>query len=181
MVRDDIEKILVGTEEISKRSKEIGEQISKDYEGKRPILIALLKGSVPFLSELMKYITIEMEVDFMDVSSYEGTKSTQVRINKDLDSPIEDRDVIIVEDIIDTGKTLKTVVELLYQKGASSVKVASLLNKPEGRKVDIEADYVGFVIPDEFVVGYGLDFNQVYRNLPYVGVLKERCYKELIK
>ena len=177
MIEDGIKKVLVSQEEIIQRSKELGKQLSIEYEGKRPLLVALLKGSVPFMSELMKYITIEMEIDFMDVSSYEGTKSTQVRINKDLNTPLEDRDVIIIEDIIDTGKTLKTVVELLYQKGAKTVKVAALLDKPKGRKVDIYADYVGFVIPDEFVVGYGLDFNQLYRNLPYVGVLKEECYK----
>ena len=177
MVRDDIEKILVGTEEISKRSKEIGEQISKDYEGKRPILIALLKGSVPFLSELMKYITIEMEVDFMDVSSYEGTKSTQVRINKDLDSPIEDRDVIIVEDIIDTGITLTKVKKLMQDRGAKDVKIVTMLDKPSRRKVELEPDYVGFTIPDAFVIGYGLDFNEKYRSLPYIGILKEECYK----
>lgn len=174
----DIKKVLITEEEIIDRSKQLGAQISKDYEGKRPILIALLKGSVPFLAELIKYIDIDMEIDFMDVSSYEGTESRgDVRIVKDLDRSIKDADVIIVEDIVDTGRTLKTVTELLYQKGASSVKVVSLLDKKERRVVDIDADYVGFNIPDEFVIGFGLDFNQLYRNLPYIGVLKEECYK----
>ena len=143
-----------------------------------PVLVALLKGSVPFAAELMKYIDIDMEIEFMDVSSYEGTKSTgEIKIIKDLDRSIKDCDVIIVEDIVDTGKTLKTVKELLYSKGAKDVKVATLLDKKYGRVVDIEADYVGFDIPDEFVVGYGLDFNQKFRNLPFVGVLKEECYR----
>lgn len=174
----DIKKVLITEEEIIDRCKQLGAQISKDYEGKRPILIALLKGSVPFLAELIKYIDIDMEIDFMDVSSYEGTESRgDVRIVKDLDRSIKDVDVIIVEDIVDTGRTLKTVTELLYQKGASSVKVVSLLDKKERRVVDIDADYVGFNIPDEFVIGFGLDFNQLYRNLPYIGVLKEECYK----
>lgn len=174
----DIKKVLITEEEIINRSKELGAQISKDYEGKRPILIALLKGSVPFLAELIKYIDIDMEIDFMDVSSYEGTESRgDVRIVKDLDRSIKDADVIVVEDIVDTGRTLNTVKELLYQKGASSVKIASLLDKKERRVVDIKADYVGFDIPDEFVIGFGLDFNQLYRNLPYIGVLKEECYK----
>lgn len=177
-MNNDIKKVLVSEEEIIKRSKEIGEQISKDYAGKYPILIALLKGSVPFLSELMKHIDIDMEIEFMDVSSYEGTDSTgEVKIIKDLDRSIKDCDVIIVEDIVDTGRTLKTVKELLYSKGAKSVKIATLLNKEERRVVEIKADYVAFEIPNEFVIGYGLDFNQKYRNLPFVGVLKEECYQ----
>lgn len=177
-MNNDIKKILITEDEIIKRSNEIGEQISKDYEGKLPILVALLKGSVPFLSELMKHITIDMETEFMDVSSYEGTESTgEVKIVKDLDRSIKGCDVLIVEDIVDTGRTLKTVKELLYSKGANSVKVVTLLNKKERRVIDIEADYIGFEIPDEFVIGFGLDFNQKYRNLPYVGVLKEERYK----
>lgn len=179
MMNNDIKEILISEEEIIKRSKEIGTQISKDYAGRTPILIALLKGSVPFMSELMKHIYIDMEIEFMDVSSYSGTHSTgEVKINKDLDRSIKGCDVIIVEDIVDTGRTLKTVINLLYSKGANSVKVVSLLNKEEKRVCDVKADYVGFEIPDKFVIGFGLDFNQKYRNLPYVGVLKEECYKE---
>lgn len=177
-MNSDIKKILVSEEEIIERSKELGAQISSDYNGKTPILIALLKGSVPFLAELMKYITIDMETEFMDVSSYEGTESTgEVKIVKDLDRSIKGCDVLIVEDIVDTGRTLNTVKNLLYSKGANSVKVATLLNKKERRVVDIDAEYVGFNIPDEFVIGFGLDYNQKYRNLPFVGVLKEECYK----
>lgn len=179
MINKDVDSILVTEEQIVNRCDEIGKQISKDYVGKRPILIALLKGSVPFLSELMKHIDIDMEIEFMDVSSYSGTESTgEVKIVKDLDCSIKGLDVIIIEDIIDTGRTLKTVKQLLYSKGANSVKVASLLDKKERRVVDIEGDYIGFNIPDAFVIGFGLDFNQKYRNLPYVGVLKEDCYKE---
>jgi len=179
MMNNDIKTILIKEEEIVERCKQIGKQISDDYQGKRPILIALLKGSVPFMSELMKHISVDMEIDFMDVSSYAGTNSTgEVKINKDLDRSIKGCDVIIIEDIVDTGRTLKTVKALLYAKGASSVKVASLLDKKERRVVDIDAEYVGFEIPDEFVIGFGLDFNQKYRNLPFVGILKEECYKE---
>lgn len=179
MINKDVESVLITEEQIVNRCNEIGKQISKDYAGKRPILIALLKGSVPFLSELMKHIDIDIEIDFMDVSSYSGTESTgEVKIVKDLDCSIKDADVIIIEDIIDTGRTLKTVKQLLYSKGANSVKVASLLDKKQRRVVDIEGDYIGFDIPDSFVIGFGLDFNQKYRNLPYVGVLKEDCYKE---
>ena len=174
----DIKKVLISEEEIVARAKVLGEQISKDYEGKELVLIALLKGSVPFMAELMKSITIPMETEYMQVSSYQGTISTEVKIIKDVDRSLQGCDVLIVEDIVDTGKTLKTVKELLSSKGTNSVKVASLLNKQGGRLVDMNVEYIGFEIPDEFVVGYGLDFYQKMRNLPYVGVLKEECYKE---
>ena len=175
----DIKEILITEDEIINRCKELGKEITKDYQGKTPILIGLLKGSVPFLAELMKRIEINMEIDFMDVSSYSGTESTgDVRIDKDLSNSIVGDDVIVVEDIVDTGKTLQKVVGLLYSKGANSVRIVSLLDKPERRIVDLKADYIGFTIPDAFVVGFGLDFNQKYRNLPYVGILKEDCYKE---
>ena len=155
----------------------MGQQITKDYAGKKPVLVALLKGSVPFIAELMKHIELDIEIDFMDVSSYSGTESKgDVRIDKDLTCSIQGLDIILVEDIVDTGHTLSKVVALLYQKGANSVKIASLLDKPERRVVDIKADYIGFEVPNYFVVGFGLDFNQKYRNLPYVGVLKEECY-----
>lgn len=178
-MNNDIKEILITEDEIIKRCKELGKEITEDYCGKTPILIGLLKGSVPFLAELMKRIEINMEIDFMDVSSYSGTESTgDVRIDKDLSNSIVGDDVIVVEDIVDTGKTLQKVVGLLYSKGANSVKIVSLLDKPERRVVDLKADYIGFTIPDAFVVGFGLDFNQKYRNLPYVGILKEDCYKE---
>lgn len=178
MLADNVEKVLISEEEIVKRCKELGAQISKDYAGKNPMIIGLLKGSVPFMAELIKYIDIDCTIDFMAVSSYSGLESMgDVKIVKDLDTSIKDVNVLVVEDIVDTGKTLEKVKQLLYSKGANDVKVVSLLDKPDRRIVQIEAEYVGFVIPNEFVVGFGLDFNQKYRNLPYVGVLKEECYK----
>ena len=178
MLADNVEKVLISEEEIVKRCKELGAQISKDYAGKNPMIIGLLKGSVPFMAELIKYIDIDCTIDFMAVSSYSGLESMgDVKIVKDLDTSIKGVNVLVVEDIVDTGKTLEKVKQLLYSKGANDVKVVSLLDKPDRRIVQIEAEYVGFVIPNEFVVGFGLDFNQKYRNLPYVGVLKEECYK----
>ena len=178
MLADNVEKVLISEEEIVKRCKELGAQISKDYAGKNPMIIGLLKGSVPFMAELIKNIDIDCTIDFMAVSSYSGLESMgDVKIVKDLDTSIKDVNVLVVEDIVDTGKTLEKVKQLLYSKGANDVKIVSLLDKPDRRIVQIEAEYVGFVIPNEFVVGFGLDFNQKYRNLPYVGVLKEECYK----
>ena len=175
---ENVKKVLISEEDIKNKCKELGEQISKDYEGKVPVIIGLLKGSVPFMAELIKYITIDCEMEFMAVASYSGTESMgDVRILKDLDRSIKGCDVLVVEDIVDTGKTLEKVKELLYSKGAADVKVVSLLDKPDRRIVDIEAEYVGFTIPNEFVIGFGLDYDQKYRNLPFVGVLKEECYK----
>jgi hypoxanthine phosphoribosyltransferase len=179
MFADNVEKVLISEEEIRERCRELGAQISADYEGKDPVIVGLLKGSVPFMAELIKNITVECEIDFMAVSSYSGIESMgDVKIVKDLDRSIRGLDVLVVEDIVDTGKTLQKVKELLYSKGANDVKVVSLLDKPDRRIVEIEAEYVGFTIPNEFVIGFGLDFDQKYRNLPYVGVLKEECYKE---
>lgn len=174
-----IEKILVTHEEIEKRSYELGKQISEDYGsvGEAPLLVALLKGSVPFLAELIKHIDIDVQFDFMDVSSYAGTQSVgDVKINKDLDCSIKGRSILLVEDIVDTGRTLKVVTEMLKNKGAKDVKVVALLDKPERRVVEIVADYVGFEIPNEFVVGFGLDYDEDYRHFPYVGVLKPDVY-----
>ncbi len=179
MFADNVEKVLISEGEIRERCHELGTQISADYEGKSPIIVGLLKGSVPFMAELIKNITVECEIDFMAVSSYSGVESLgDVKIVKDLDRSIRGLDVLVVEDIVDTGKTLQKVKELLYSKGANDVKVVSLLDKPDRRIVEIEAEYVGFTIPNEFVIGFGLDFDQKYRNLPYVGVLKEECYKK---
>lgn len=174
-----IERILISEEEVVKRCKEMGKQITEDYSDKdAPLLVALLKGSVPFLSELIKHIELDIEFDFMDVSSYVGTESTgEIRVLKDLNRSCKNAEILIVEDIVDTGRTLKTVKELLFSKGAKDVKVITLLDKPDRRVVELDAEYVGFEIPNEFVVGYGLDFNQKYRNLPYIGVLKQECYK----
>ena len=176
-MHDVVEKVLVSEEDIVKRSMELGKQISDDYRktGKAPLLVALLKGSVPFLAELIKHIDLDIQFDFMDVSSYEGTESIgDIKIVKDLDCSVKGVPILLVEDIVDTGRTLKEVTRLLKNKGASDVKVVSLLDR---RVVDITADYVGFEIPNEFVVGFGLDYDQHYRNLPYIGVLKPEVYK----
>lgn len=175
-----IERVLVTREEIEKRCDELGKEISEAYKQDKeaPLLVALLKGSVPFLSELIKHIDLDIQFDFMNVSSYQGTQSVgDVKILKDLDISIKDRRILLVEDIVDTGRTLKKVTQLLMNKGATDVKVVALLDKPERRVVDIEADYIGFTIPDEFVVGFGLDYNEHYRCFPYVGVLKKEVYK----
>ena len=173
----DVKKVLITAEQIEKKVEELGAQLTKDYEGKKPLVIGLLKGCIPFMGDLIKKIDCHVEIDFMDVSSYEGTNSTGViRVNKDITAVLEGRDIIIAEDIVDTGRTLKHVIGLLKDRGAKSVKVVTLLDKPEGRVVELEADYVGFTIPKEFVIGYGLDYNEFYRNLPYIGVLKEEVY-----
>ena len=179
MTHPDVEKILITSEEIADRCRELGELITHDYKDNPPVLVALLKGSIPFLAELMKYIDLDVEIDFMDVTSYSGTESSgDVRILKDTEGSVQGKDILLIEDIVDTGRTLVTVKDLLYSKGARSVAVATLLDKPDRRVVEIHAEYVGFEIPNEFVIGFGLDFNQRFRNLPFVGVLKESCYKE---
>lgn len=176
MLENDIKKVSVSVEELAQMNKRLGEQISKDYEGKCPMLVGLLKGCLPFMSDLFKNITIPCTIDYFKVSSYKGTQSTGV-INVKGECPdVDEKDIIIVDDILDTGRTLKAVKEVLIAHGAKSVKVCVLLDKPEGRKVGIEADYVGGNVPNEFVVGYGLDYNDLYRNLPYVGVLKDEIY-----
>lgn len=176
----DIKSVLYSEEDIVKRCSELGKQITDDYKGREqaPLLVALLKGSVPFLAELMKHIDLDIQYDFMNVSSYDGTDSTgEIKILMDLDTSAKGRDILIVEDIVDTGRTLKTVVEMLLHKGANSVKIATLLDKPSRRDELVQADYVGYEVGNEFVVGYGMDFNQHYRCLPYIGILKDECYK----
>jgi len=176
-MRDDVSQILITEEEIIARCKELGAIITADYQGRQPILVALLKGSFTFLAELCKYIDLPIEVDFLDVSSYSGTESTgEINIRKDLDRSIKDREILLVEDIVDTGRTLTTVKNYLINKGAKDIKVATLLDKKCRRAVEIEAEYVGFDVPDYFVIGFGLDYNQKYRNLPFIGVLKEEIY-----
>lgn len=175
----DVKKILVTEEEINQRCEELGKEINESYSSyeEPPLLVALLKGSVPFLAKLISKIELDIEYDFMDVSSYEGTESIgDVRIIKDLDQSVRGRAILLVEDIVDTGKTISEVKKLLLNKGASEVKVVTLLDKPSRRVIDIDAEFVGFTIPNEFVVGFGLDFNEKYRNLGYVGVLKEELY-----
>lgn len=174
----DMKKVLFSHDEIVKRSAELGAQITEDYKDNPPLIVALLRGSVPFLAELIQHIDLDIQYDFMDVKSYEGTESIgDIKIIKDLDSSIIDLDILLVEDIVDTGKTIKTVCETLLHKGARSVKIVTLLDKPSRRTVDISADYIGFEVANEFVVGYGMDFNQRYRALPYIGVLKDELYE----
>jgi len=166
---------LITAEQLQKRISEIGAEITRDYAGRRPELICVLKGAMVFMSDLMRNIDLNLTIDFIAVSSYgKGASSTgEVRIVKDLDEPLEGRDIILVEDILDTGLTLSYLVRNFRSRGATSVQIVTLLNKPERRKVDVQANYTGFNIPDKFVVGYGLDFAERYRNLPYIGVVKE--------
>lgn len=176
-MHNDVKKILISEEQIIERTTELAQMINNDYKGERVTLVGLLSGSIPFLAELMKHITLDCEIDFMDVSSYRGTQSTgEVRILKDLTKPIDSRNVIIVEDIVDTGKTLKVVKGILENRDPKSLKIITLLDKPEGRVVECDVDYVGFSIPNEFVIGFGLDYDELYRNLPYIGVLREERY-----
>ncbi|TES55466.1 hypoxanthine phosphoribosyltransferase [Halalkalibacterium halodurans] len=178
-MRDEIQEILITEEEIQAKIVELGKQITEEYEGKFPLVIGVLKGAMPFMGDLTKRIDTHLEMDFMDVSSYgKGTVSSgEVKIIKDLDTSVEGRDVLIVEDIIDSGLTLSYLIELFHYRKAKSVKVVTLLDKPEGRKVDLVPDMAGFTVPDAFVVGYGLDYAERYRNLPFIGILKPEVYE----
>ena len=180
MLEQDIKKIMISQDEITEAAKKLGAQLTKDYEGKNPILVGILKGSIPFMAELVKYIDTHLEMDFMMVSSYHGgtVSSGVINIKQVVTQDIKGRHVVFVEDIIDTGQTLKSLREMFTAREAASVKIVTMLDKPEGRTVEIEADYTCFTIPNEFVVGYGLDYNENYRNLPYVGVLKEEVYSK---
>ena len=171
---EDNIRILLPEQEVNERIAELGRQISEDYAGKSVHLICILKGSVFFTCELAKRITVPVSMDFMSVSSYgAGTESSGVvKIKKDLDEPLEGRDVIVVEDIIDSGRTLSYLVKELGERKPAGIRLCTLLDKPERRVTDVKVDYVGFNIPDEFVVGYGLDYAQKYRNLPYIGVVE---------
>lgn len=178
-MKEDIKEILFTENNLRDRIKELGRQISKDYEGKDLVLIGVLKGSVMFMADLMKEIDIPCSMDFMAVSSYgnDTESSGVVRILKDLDFQIQDKYVLIVEDIIDSGITLKYLNNYLISRKPKSVKIACLLDKPDRRKADIKVEYVGFEVEDYFLVGYGLDYAEKYRNLPYIGILKEEVYK----
>ena len=171
----NIERVLIDKQSILKRCDELGAQISKDYYGKRPMFICVLKGSVMFYADLIRRVSIDCELEFMAISSYGASKSSsgEVRVVKDLNTQVEGRHLIIVEDIVDTGITLNYLVNNLKCRGAASVEICTLLDKPERRERDVHAKYSGFVIPNEFVVGYGLDFDEKYRNLPEVCVLKQ--------
>ena len=172
-MHDDIMKVLVSEEELKAKVAELGAQISRDYEGKNLVLVSILKGSVVFMADLMRAVTIPCNIDFMVVSSYGGGK-----IIKDLDGDLSGKDVLIVEDILDTGITLSNLVPMLKMRNPNSVKICTILDKPSRRKADIAPDYEGFAVPDEFVVGYGLDYDEKYRNLPYIGVLKPSVYEK---
>ena len=180
MLEKDIKKVMISHDEIVDAAKKLGAQLTKDYQDKNPILVGVLKGSVPFMAELIKHIDTHVELDFMVVSSYHGGTSSSgvINIKKDVDQDVSGRHVLFIEDIIDTGQTLKSLRDMFKDRNVASVKIATLLDKPEGRVVEIEADYTCFTIPNEFVVGYGLDYNENYRNLPYVGVLKEEVYSK---
>lgn len=176
-MRSDIERILISEEEIQKKVSEMGKKISDDFREKDPLFVGVLKGCFIFMADLMRYVDIRCSMDFMAVSSYSGTSSTgAVKINKDLSEDIEGRHIIIVEDILDSGVTLSYLKQYLMVRKPASVSIATLMDKPARRKADIYADYSCFEIPDAFVVGYGLDYNERYRNLPYIGVLKPEIY-----
>ncbi|MBE6790792.1 MAG: hypoxanthine phosphoribosyltransferase [Ruminococcaceae bacterium] len=174
-MNNDISKVLYSEEHIAEIVKELGTKISEDYKDKNLLMVSVLKGSVVFMSDLMRAVTIPCEIDFMAVSSYgDKTKSSgTVRILKDLDRDISGYDVLLVEDILDSGKTLNYLMDVLYARNPASIRICTLFDKPDRREVDIYADYKGLLVPDEFIVGYGLDFAEKYRNLPYIGVLKE--------
>jgi hypoxanthine phosphoribosyltransferase len=175
----DVERILISEEQIRAKTAELGRQITKDYLGKDLILIGVLKGAVMFMVDLARAIDLPISIDFMATSSYGAStrSSGVVRILKDLDRSIEGKDLLIVEDIVDTGLTLKYLIELLRERRPASIRVCALLNKAVSRKADVDLDYVGFSIPDEFVIGYGLDYAEQYRNLPFVGVLSPSKYR----
>ena len=174
---NDIEKVLISEEELQAKIKEMGQKISEDFRGKEPLFVGVLKGCFIFMSDLLRYVDIHCTMDFMAVSSYQGTSSTgAVKINKDLSQDIEGRHIIIVEDILDSGVTLSYLKKYLEVRKPASISIATLLDKPARRKADVYADYFCFEVPDAFVVGYGLDYNEVYRTLPYIGLLKPEMY-----
>ena len=176
-MENDISQILLTEEQIQKRVRELGTELAEKYRDKNPVMICILKGSTMFFADLLRAMPIRLTMDFMAVSSYRGTTSTgAVSINKDLSEPIEGRHVILVEDILDSGVTLNYLKNYLMVRKPASITIATLLDKPARRKADIYADYSCFDVPDAFVVGYGLDYNERYRNLPYIGILKEEIY-----
>lgn len=179
-MNQDIERVLIGEAEIQSKIREIAAILTEEYKDRFPLVVGVLKGALPFMADLIKNMDTYLEIDFMDVSSYHGgtVSSGEVKIIKDLDTSVEGRDILIVEDIIDSGLTLKYLVDLFHYRKANSIKIVTLLDKPEGRKVDLKADLSGFIIPNEFVVGFGLDYEEKYRNLPYIGVLKPEVYSK---
>jgi hypoxanthine phosphoribosyltransferase len=178
VIHDDVEEILLTDAQIQARVVELGAELSRDYDGRDPVLVSVLKGSIVFLADLVRAMEISLSVDLMEVSSYGASteSSGQVRILKDLSRPIEGREVVVVEDIIDTGLTLNYLLRYLREKGPASLRICCLLDKPARRLAPIEIAYRGFTIPDRFVIGYGLDYDEHYRNLPYIGVLRPSVY-----
>lgn len=179
-LNNDVLKVLLTEEELKAKCAEMGAQITKDYQGKNLLLVTVLKGAVVYLADLMRHIDLPCAIDFMVVSSYgSGTETSGVvKIVKDLDQDLAGKDILIVEDILDTGVTLHYLKGLLQSRNPASIRIATLLDKPERRKVDLQSDYAGFQVPDEFVVGYGLDYAEKYRNLPYIGILKPEVYSK---
>ena len=177
-MKEDVLRVLLSEDEIREKVRELGGKITADYKNSNLMLVTVLKGAVVFLADLMRQIDVPAEIDFMVVSSYgSGVKSSGVvKIVKDLDVPLAGKDILIVEDILDSGLTLSYIKELLESRGPRSIRIATLLDKPSRRKVDLQADYIGFSVPDEFVIGYGLDYDEKYRNLPYIGILKPEVY-----
>ena len=177
-IHDDVEEILLDSSAVASRVAELGAQLTADYAGRTPVLVSVLKGAMVFLADLMRAMDLPTSTDFMEVSSYGAAteSSGQVRILKDLSKPIEGRDVIVVEDIIDTGLTLNYLLGYLADRQPASIKICCLLDKPARRLAEIDIDYIGFTIPDRFVIGYGLDYDELYRNLPYIGVLRPEVY-----
>ena len=177
-MKEDVLRVLLSEDEIREKVRELGGKITADYKNSNLMLVTVLKGAVVFLADLMRQIDVPAEIDFMVVSSYgSGVKSSGVvKIVKDLDVPLAGKDILIVEDILDSGLTLSYIKELLESRGPRSIRIATLLDKPSRRKVDLQADYIGFSVPDEFVIGYGLDYDENYRNLPYIGILKPEVY-----
>ena len=177
-MKEDVLRVLLSEDEIREKVRELGGKITADYKNSNLMLVTVLKGAVVFLADLLRQIDVPAEIDFMVVSSYgSGVKSSGVvKIVKDLDVPLAGKDILIVEDILDSGLTLSYIKELLESRGPRSIRIATLLDKPSRRKVDLQADYIGFSVPDEFVIGYGLDYDEKYRNLPYIGILKPEVY-----
>lgn len=176
----DIREVLISKQELQNKVSEMGYELGRTYKGRNPLVICVLKGAAPFMTDLILHMPIELEMDFMDISSYgtEATSSGEVKIIKDLNTQVKGRDVIIVEDIIDSGLTLSYLIDLIHHRQAASLCVVALLDKPAQRTVSLHVDMIGFAVPDEFVVGYGLDYAEKYRNLPYIGILKREVYED---
>ena len=177
-MRNDIKEVLFTEQQLKDKARELGARITEDYRDKNPLIVSVLKGSYVLMADLTRQIDVPCNVDFMVVSSYgKGTKTTgEVQIIKDIEQPIDGRDLLIVEDILDSGVTLHYLMQILTARGANSIRLCTLLSKPSRRKVEVKVDYLGYEIPDEFVVGYGLDYAEKYRNLPYIGILKPAVY-----